>query len=315
MINYVHDDSLVAAKSEVGPSTLLDRIDASAIKASPFPYVVIEDALAVDEYRELEAALPPIEVLPKKFRECNNRRVDLISSSGRAELPIEQITERWSRFLQDHASERFVDQVVSLFGGHIAASSSRFYQEILGPSWKRALYDPKKRGGGKKFRWMQPWLSLSKTNWLNDFANPQSLQVTGRATLALNTPVIQQTSVRGPHVDSRHKCYVGLFYLRHPDDQSTGGDLELFRWKSGKPRTRWASKISDNELELIETVPYRPNTYVLFLNTDDAIHGVTIRSKSEVPRYLCVTSGWFSSAPERIVGPSFTGQGNGVYEK
>ena len=48
MINYVHDDSLVAAKSEVGPSTLLDRIDASAIKASPFPYVVIEDALAVD---------------------------------------------------------------------------------------------------------------------------------------------------------------------------------------------------------------------------------------------------------------------------
>ena len=91
--------------------------------------------------------------------------------------------------------------------------------------------------------------------------------------------------------------------------------MELFRWKSGKPRTRWASKISDNELEFIETVPYRPNTYVLFLNTDDAIHGVTIRSKSKVPRYLCVTSGWFSSAPERIVGPSFTGQGKGVYEK
>jgi hypothetical protein len=135
---------------------------------------------------------------------------------------------------------------------------------------------------------------------MNDFSSPGELRIRGRATFGINTPVTAPSSVRGAHVDSWHKLFVGLFYLRRPDDESTGGDLILYRRKPGRRRDRWAASIDFDDVEAVVTVPYEPNSYVLFLNTEDAIHGVSPRSVSSVPRYLVVTSGWFASAPEEI---------------
>lgn len=292
---------------------LLEQAPKNAVRGEPFPYLVVNDALDIEYYRELEAQLPNLQLLREDHRNCNNRRVDLVSSSGRAELDIDKVASLWREFLAYHASDEFVSKVISLFEDHIPKCGSRLYQEIQRPRWIRSLYRPRDKNGGRLFPLTQPLSWLGVTDWLNDFRHPHNLDVRGRATLSLNTPVREQTSVRGPHVDSMHKCYVGLFYLRHPDDQSTGGDLELFRWKTGRQRTRWPGRISADDVEIIETVPYRPNTFVVFLNTSDAIHGVSVRSESEVPRYLVVTSGWFASAPARVVGAPLTGEGRGVY--
>jgi len=297
------------------PPRLLDRVTPNHVTPAPFPYLIVPNALDADYYREIEAALPTIDMLSDNDRHCNNRRVDLISSSGRAELSIEQSSNVWQEFLAFHASQAYVNQVISLFADHVPQCSSRLYQEIVEPPWKRSIYDGREASGGQKYSMLKPILSLGKTKWMNNFSQPNTLEVTGRATLALNTPVREQTSVRGPHVDSRHKFYVGLFYLRHPADRSSGGDLVLYRWKAGKSKQRWAANIKDDDVEIIEVIPYRPNSYVLFLNTSDAIHGVSVRSISNVPRYLCVTSGWFASAPARAIGEAMNGEGIGIYAK
>jgi len=303
-----------AGGSPVPTARLLDRVTAGDVNAEPFPYVVVRNALAADHYQALAAGLPGLDRLREEHRAANNRRVDLVSSSGRAELAIDDVPDVWGEFLRQHASDEFVSDVVSLFASHIPRCAPRLYQEILAPAWKRSLYEPREQGGGPRFARLRPLTWLGRTVWLNDYSRPRSLDVQGRATLALNTPVRQVTSVRGPHVDSPHKCYVGLFYLRHPADRSTGGALELFRWKPGRVRKPWAAKIAADDVEVIETVPYEPNTFALFLNTSDSIHGVTVRSQTDVPRYLVVTSGWFASAPARAVGASNNGAGKGVYD-
>lgn len=312
--------SNILEATRVGParssncSRLLARARAGDVRSDPFPYVVVRNALDADHYQALAAGLPGLDRLREEHRAANNRRVDLVSSSGRAELAIDDVPRVWGDFLQQHAADDFVSDVVSVFASHIPQCAPRLYQEILAPAWKRSLHEPREVRGGRRFSMLRPLTWLGKTTWLNDFSRPRSLDVQGRATLALNTPVRQVTSVRGPHVDSPHKCYVGLFYLRHPDDRSTGGDLELFRYKPGRFKKPWAAKISAEDVEVVETVPYQANTFVVFLNTSDSIHGVTVRSQTDVPRYLVVTSGWFASAPERAVGVSNNGAGKGVYE-
>lgn len=293
---------------------LVCKVSSADVQTDPFPYVVVRDALDADYYQALAAGLPGLDRLREEHRNANNRRVDLVSSSGRAELAIDDVPDVWGEFLRQHASDDFVADVIALFADHIPRCAPRLYQEILAPAWKRALYEPRVQGGGRRFARLRPLTWLGRTDWLNDFRRPHSLDVQGRATLALNTPVRQVTSVRGPHVDSPHKCYVGLFYLRHPDDRSTGGALELYRWKPGRVPKPWAAKITAADVEVIETVPYEPNTFALFLNTSDSIHGVTVRSQTDVPRYLVVTSGWFASAPARAVGASNNGAGKGVYD-
>ncbi len=301
------------AQSPTANPRLLDRVTAAEVKTDPFPYVVVRSALDADSYRTLADGLPGPDRLREEHRECNNRRVDLVSSSGRAELALDHVSEAWQDFLQQHASDEFVSDVMSLFASHIPRCGPRLYQEIMAPAWKRRLYQPRQPGGGRLYSKLWPLTWCGPTTWLNDFRRPHALDVKGRSTLALNTPVREVTSVRGPHVDSAHKCYVGLFYLRHPEDRSTGGALELFRWKPGREQRPWASKIKPSDVEIVETVPYEANTYVVFLNTSDSIHGVSVRSESDVPRYLVVTSGWFASAPARAIGASSTGAGQGVY--
>lgn len=262
---------------------LLGTSTAADVVTDPFPHLIVENALDADVYRELESHLPSLDLLKPEDRILNNTRVDLISSSGRAELPLEAANPQWREFLDLHASEAFVKRVMSIFGAHLPQVSKKMHQTWSG------------------FRAM------------NDFRRPENLEIRGRATLALNTPVQEPTSVRGPHVDSRHKCFVGLYYSRHPEDRSEGGDLELYRWKKGVKKRKWAGQIAVDDVDIVTTVPYQSNTLVIFLNTDDAVHGVSPRGKSTVPRYLSVLSGWLPSAPERAFGEGFTDAGAGVY--
>ena len=78
------------------------------------------------------------------------------------------------------------------------------------------------------------------------------------AQICINTPVVSQpSSVRGPHVDKPNKLFAGLYYLRPPRD-----------------------------VELAHTVPYAGNTFVLFLNSLEALHGVTPREVTPNTRYF-----------------------------
>ena len=109
--------------------------------------------------------------------------------------------------------------------------------------------------------------------------------------LAINTPVITPTSVRGPHVDDPRELFAGLLYMPVPGD-TAGGNLELLRWRGarnfvGREGMVKKAEARYEDTEVVKTVDYAPNTIVFFLNTADSLHAVTERSPTnEVRRYV-----------------------------
>lgn len=100
--------------------------------------------------------------------------------------------------------------------------------------------------------------------------------------IAMNTPSWFGGSITGPHTDHPNKLFVGLFYMKHPDDNS-GGDLHIYRRTEPvtKKNLKWPDKTS---VELNYKVEYAPNTFLLMLNTAQSVHGVSSRKKSKLPR-------------------------------
>ena len=102
-----------------------------------------------------------------------------------------------------------------------------------------------------------------------------------RCQPGVNTPTEQISKVRGPHLDNPTELFAGLFYMAQDDD---GGDLEIYKAK-GELKFHGKLEVEESCVELVKTVKYRPNTFLLFLNTIDSLHGVTPR-KSKAYRRL-----------------------------
>ena len=104
-------------------------------------------------------------------------------------------------------------------------------------------------------------------------------------------------------------------YFRRPEDDSTGGDLQFYRYKN--PRHRFdprapvdpafvesagipsLKQVDDRLVEAVEAVPYEPNTLVMWVNTPHSIHGVSPRSITEFPRrYVNLLGECYAARPE-----------------
>lgn len=98
-----------------------------------------------------------------------------------------------------------------------------------------------------------------------------------RCQPGLNTPSPGLSRVRGPHLDNPRELMAGLFYM--PTDE--GGDLEIYRWRDGPRKFHGKLEVEDSCVELVKTIKYSPNTYVMFLNTENSLHGVTPRKSDQ----------------------------------
>jgi len=237
-------------------------------KDAPFPYLVIDDALPADVYQRLADSYPDGRKMEAERKNQNNARFNLISRWGKTEFPYEEASEDWQKFVETNESESFVKKVYSLFPGFMNSSGTSDTIDL-------GKYGP----------------DLAENLKLD--ADVTTADVIPRVTVAVNTPVLEQSSVRGAHTDNMRKAYVGLMYFRKPEDDSTGGDLEIFKWKDGAARTEWAVKAPLDQVDIVETLKYKPNRLILFLCTSDALHGVSPRSVTPHWRQLIVISGWF----------------------
>ena len=88
------------------------------------------------------------------------------------------------------------------------------------------------------------------------------------SNLRLNTPTKIASSFRGPHLDNPKVALVGLIYMRDEEDESKGGNFQMF--SSKKRRLRFNQEISGetrgfDERELIlekESDPGPPPWYI-----------------------------------------------------
>ena len=77
-----------------------------------------------------------------------------------------------------------------------------------------------------------------------------------------------------------------LLYFKDAEDDTAGGDLEIYRWRNPKKKYFLGSEADPSAAERVDTVPYKANTMVMFRNTQDSLHAVTPRAPSRHTRKL-----------------------------
>lgn len=237
--------------------SLLSSVQKIDVSTDPFPHIVITDPLEDELCLQLISEYPAVSTVTKGGDYSSNKR---FSYSASEVFSDDNISTLWKEFVQAHTTSFFLSEVISLFEEHIRLTYPLFEENI---------------GALKNL--------TSGVRKIDDFPTADVLL---DAQICVNTPVINAlSSVRTAHVDKPNKLFAGLYYLRSPEDTSTGGDLEIYKIKD-KPNRFRGEYISDKYVEVVKTVKYQRNVLVLFINSIYSVHGVTVRSKTNSPRYF-----------------------------
>jgi hypothetical protein len=237
---------------------VFEKLDDAKAELDPFPYVAIEDVLPGDVCDRLIREMPPLHVLTHGDPPGDNKRFNFSYADATATPGISPL---WRDVLGQSMSQRFLDRVLRIFGPSIREFYPEFERRFA--PLDRLVAMPRKKKKGRR------------NNIMLD------------ALIAVNTPaLVGGTSVRPAHLDKTDKMYVGLLYLRLPEDDSKGADLELLRPKDGPLVYGYQRLLPNDKTIRVRTIPYRRNTLVLFLNTSRSLHGVTPRQTSPHTRYF-----------------------------
>lgn len=235
--------------------SIIKNVTKSQIIEKPFPHLVLQNALPEELYKQLALSYPSLEIITKIKTPESNKRFNLSTSHALNSLTISSL---WGDFLKTHTSQDFFNKFLDLFKEHILKTYPHFENKV-----------------GKLDK------LTTGIRGINTFSHGKVLL---DAQFAINTPVFgTPTSIRGTHLDRPNKLFTGLYYFRHPEDSSKGGDLEICRLKKQDLILR-EKEMDSQYFEVIKTIKYQPNTLVLFLNTINSFHAVTVREVTTFPR-------------------------------
>ncbi len=263
---------------------ILGRVRREDIRLDPFPHVLIHDALPQPVFESLAASFPSFEYVARDEASLNNKAC----LRGADEvLGDASIGADWQRFFNYHLSREFFLHFVDLFGPTIDRMHPGLVENFGRPL---EAFEVGTRATGK---------GTASSNREPD--------VVLDCVFGVNTPVRAPTAVRGPHIDSPFKLFSSLLYFREPNDASEGGEYELYSLKRRIYPKASLKKIPRRYVRPVARVPYRANTLMFWLNGSTAIHGVTPRQITPIPRrYVAVmgecyggrnTEGFFAHHP------------------
>ena len=242
--------------------TVLANARKSDIVPEPFPHLVIRGALDDEIGNRLVEEFPPLSVVTQDNPYKSNQ---LFCCSAAAVIRRSSFSPLWKQLVAAHVTQDFLQQVLSLFQESMVALYPSFEREIGCFSSLRA--------------------------GIRNVDTFDTVDVLLDARICINTPVKDRpTSVRGGHLDKPQKLFTGLLYLPHPEDNATGGELELYRYKTEKPVFE-KDDIDSSYIEKIQTIPYEKNTLVFFVNSSNSLHGVSIRDCTPWPRQFVTLFG------------------------
>jgi len=236
-------------------NSIFDRIGPEHIHSDPFHYLTTSEALDPGYYEALAANFPDFSDHPGMER--NNALIHMSGLHAFADdIPIDPI---WQEFMQIHYSNEFFQQIIRLLGDGIRQAHPNL-EDRLGKRLEDLTVRPRHMEGTGADLWID-------------------------AQFAINTPVSEATSVRCRHVDDPKKIFAGLLYMPSPDDDTIGGELEICRWR-GKPNFQ-SVFVQDNLVDLVDIVKYQANTLLVFIDSAEAVHSVTVRQPTpRVRRYV-----------------------------
>ncbi|WP_421707804.1 hypothetical protein [Algihabitans sp.] len=228
----------------------------------PFPHLIVTDALEPGYYAELAACYPDFDTV-RKERALESNKAYLLNAVEVLENP--EIPSIWRDFFAYHTSETFFQECLA------------FWQPAI-----RRVYPDIERTLGKPLDALTTAVRPDKAGLAG--AGEGAADALLDVQFGVNSPVTAQSSVRGPHLDKPYKLFAGLLYFRHPQDVAPGGDLGFYRYRGRRRVFDRHYNIQDSSVERVTEIPYRPNTFVMWLNTPDSLHGVSPRSGTSFPR-------------------------------
>lgn len=241
-----------AAQLRDVPNLLAD-LGPGDVVPHPYAHLVRQNALPRQTYESLEAEFPSLaEMLGGRSNVGNNEAIRL---SAREVLDSNRISARWKEFFAFHTSADYWHEILRVF-------ANRFRQEF--PDLEKRI--------GRRY---EDWRVIPR-----GYAGDAEVRLD--CQFVMNTPVTAVSSVKTPHVDLCDKILSGLYYFRAEQDDVSGGDLDLYAWRR-KPRFV-KHRTLQQDIELARTVTYAANTFVTFVNSEKAVHGVSPRGVTVIPR-------------------------------
>jgi len=216
------------------------------VRAEPFPHAILDNALPTELYRELAETKPTYTQIASPPPHPSNRRMPC---SAHLFQILPHLPGVWKRFTARNTRP----------------DATRHLAEVFAAHWHPHL--PSRR-----------FLETARYGLLGrDRFDDHEILCDAR--LEITSPVLEApSSHRTAHLDGPYRIFSALLYLRAPEDDSTGGGLEIFRWRSAPtPRAGALYTVPEDSVELVATIPYAANRLVVFPNCIDALHGAQVR--------------------------------------
>jgi hypothetical protein len=244
-----------AVQETVQPSgvpRLLADLRYEDILDDPYAHYTRSNVLPAETYAALEAEFPRLDMILNGRGAASNQAVRM---TVKQVLNDRRISPMWREFFEYHTSPDYWRDVVRLFG-------DRFRREF--PGLEERV--------GRRY---EDWRVVPR-----GFAGEADIHLD--CQFVMNTPVTEVGSVKTAHVDLCDKIFSALFYFRQEDDTTPGGDFEIYRWRR-RPRFI-RHRTLDGDVKKVKIVKYEANAYACFLNSQQAVHGVSPRGITNVPR-------------------------------
>lgn len=229
--------------------SILNDLNKAKLSFTPFPHVIIKDALP----KKLADALT--KDFPSNLFDFseNNKRLDI---SAHNVMNNGKISHLWKEFIEYHCSAAFYLEVLRVFEPCFKISEYNYFSEF-----------------STGIRGINPH---------------RDKQILLDAQISINTPVTKPSSVRNAHIDNTNKLFSGLYYIRRDNDDSEGGDLEILSWKesyANKDKLKYYREgVSPKHFTKVKKISYSNNVAIIFLNSINSMHSVSPRHLTPHPR-------------------------------
>lgn len=242
---------------------ILQNYKQSNYSSTPYPHIVIENALPEVVYNQLEYEYELIINYLKKNKNFNQSNKRLQVSTSEFILNKEFKNTLWLKFVKYHTSKFFFFNLMDIFKKDFFSYYPNLFQAIF------------------KNRENNNFMNIRSS----ELSENKKFHIVADCQPGINTPVTQESSVRGPHVDNPVEIFGGLYYLKN-DNDIAGGDLEIFSIKK-KPYFKDKAEIHNTkDLLLHSKIKYKKNLFIIFLNSLISIHGISKRKKTIYTRNL-----------------------------
>lgn len=219
-----------------------------------YPHVVLRDALPEEVVTRIEAAFPDQEAIVRGRPLESNRAYRLGANRVLRDASFPPLVRD---FFDYHTSTPFWRDIVNIFGADIRRQHPELERRI-----GRSLED-----------------------WRVGVPGTPDCDAHADCLWVINSPVTGVSRVKDHHIDFPDKIFSGLLYLRDPADPTPGGELEIYAWRREPRFLRYTAL--EQDLDLIERVPYQRNLFCGFMNSADSVHGISPRPVTErLRRYI-----------------------------